>query len=86
MCVLFTWAIGICVNERVLLTYSLCMLNLFLLKDFIYLLMRDTEKEAEEKQTPCREPNVGLHPGTLGSHPEPKADAQTAEPPRCPNK
>ena len=40
--------------------------------------MRDTEKERErerqrhrqrEKQTPCREPDVRLDPGSPGSHP-----------------
>ena len=38
--------------------------------------MRDTEREGEgqrhrqrEKQAPCREPDVGLDPGSLGSHP-----------------
>ena len=30
----------------------------------------------KEKQAPCREPDVGLDSQTLGSHPEPKADAQ----------
>ena len=41
--------------------------------NFIYLFMRDTEREEErqrhrqrEKQAPCREPNVGLDPRTLG--------------------
>ena len=43
--------------------------------------MRDTERERQkhrqrEKQAPCGEPDVGLDPGTLESHPEPKADAQ----------
>ena len=41
--------------------------------------MRDTEKQRHrqrEKQAPCREPDVGLDPGTPGSRPEPKADAQ----------
>ena len=43
--------------------------------------MRDTERERQrhrqrEKQAPCREPDAGLDPRTLGSHPEPKADAQ----------
>ena len=47
--------------------------------------MRDTHTERErerqrhrqrEKQAPCREPNVGLDPVTLGSCPEPKADAE----------
>ena len=40
--------------------------------------MRDRKRERQrhrqrEKQAPCREPNVGLDPGTPGSHPEPKA-------------
>ena len=42
--------------------------------------MRDTERRQKhrqkDKQSPCREPNVGLDPGTPGSCPEPKADAQ----------
>ena len=45
--------------------------------------MRNTERERHrprqrEKQAPCPEPNVGLDPdpGTPGSRPEPKADAQ----------
>ena len=29
-----------------------------------------------EKQAPYRKPDMGLDPGTLGSCPEPKADAQ----------
>ena len=36
----------------------------FLNKDFIYLFMRDTERGAE-KQTPGREPSVGLDPGVM---------------------
>ena len=36
--------------------------------------MRDTERERQrhrerEKQAPCREPDVGLDPGSPGSHP-----------------
>ena len=39
--------------------------------------MRDTGRDRQrEKQAPCREPDVGLHPGTPGSHSEPKADTQ----------
>ena len=45
--------------------------------------MRDTEREGQrqrhrqkEKQAPSMESNVGLYPGILGSHPEPKADTQ----------
>ena len=42
--------------------------------------MRDTwgggaETQAEGKQAPCREPDVGLDPRTPGSCPEPKTDA-----------
>ena len=48
-------------------------------KDFIYLFMKDTETEreaktqAEEKQAPCREPDVGLDSGSPGSGPGLKA-------------
>ena len=54
-----------------------------------YLFIHETQRERQrhrqrEKQVPCREPDVGLDPGTLGSCPEPKADVLTAEPPRCP--
>ena len=43
--------------------------------------MRDTQRGRQkqrqrEKQTPCKEPNVGLDSRILGSRPEPKADAQ----------
>ena len=43
--------------------------------------MRNTEREKQrhrqrEKQAPCREPDVGLDPGTPGSCSEPKPDAQ----------
>ena len=39
--------------------------------------MTDTEKERQrqrEKQAPCREPGVGLDPGSPGSRPELKAE------------
>ena len=46
----------------------------------IYLSMRDTQRGRQrprqrEKVAPCREPNARLDPRTLGSQPEPKADA-----------
>ena len=62
-----------------------CVVNMspgsvFFPKDFIYLFMRDTQRERErqrhrqrEKQAPCREPNVGLDPGPPGSGPGRKA-------------
>ena len=53
--------------------------------------MRETGGERErqrhrqrEKQAPCREPNVELNLRTLGSHPEPKADAQLLSHPGIP--
>ena len=53
---------------------------LFIFKDFIYLFMRDRERERQrhrqrKKQAPCREPDMGLNPGTPGSRPGLKADA-----------
>ena len=58
-------------------------------KDFIYLFMRDTERERQrhrqrEKQAPCKKPDVGLNPGTPGLWPEPKADTQLLSPPGAP--
>ena len=50
--------------------------------------MRDTKKERKRQRhrqrVPCREPNAGLDPGTLGSLPEPKADAQLLSHPGVP--
>ena len=43
--------------------------------------MRDRDME---KQTPYREPDVGLDPRTPGSQPEPKADAQPLSHPGAP--
>ena len=42
---------------------------------------RETERERQrhrqrEKQAPCREPDVGLDPGSPGSHPGLKASAK----------
>ena len=53
--------------------------------------MRETHRERQrhrqwEKQAPCREPNVGLDPGTPGSRPELKADTQLLSRPGAPNK
>ena len=51
--------------------------------------MREIERERQrhrqrEKQAPCREPDAGLDPGTPGSCPEPKADAQLLSHPGVP--
>ena len=37
-----------------------------------------------EKQTPCREPDVGLDPRTPGSHPGPKAGTKPLSHPGIP--
>ena len=51
----------------------------------MYLFMRDREAEtqAEGEAGPCGEPDMGLDPGTPGSHPRLKV-LQTTEPPRDP--
>ena len=51
---------------------------------------RERERERQrhrqrEKQAPCREPDVGLDPGTPGSHPGPKAGAKLLSHPGIPN-
>ena len=62
---------------------------------FIYLFVIDIEKERErererqrhrrrEKQAPCRDPDMGLDPGTTGSRPGPKAGAKPLSHPGIP--
>ena len=51
--------------------------------------MKDREREKQryrqrEKQAPCREPDVGLDPGTLGSRPRPKAGIKPLSHPGIP--
>ena len=51
----------------------------FLKKDFIYLFMREIERQRHrqrEKQASCRKLDVRLDPRTPGSQSEPEADAQ----------
>ena len=68
------------------------MVLFFFFKDFIYLFMRDTEKEREaetwqrEKHVPCREPDARLDPRTPGSYPGPKAGAKPLSHPGSPSK
>ena len=73
------------------ITVLFIFLKYIFFKDFIYSFMRDTEREGErqrhrqrENQAPCREPHVGLDPGTPGSHPGPKADTQPLSHPGVP--
>ena len=52
---------------------------------FIHERHRERERQRQrEKQAPCREPDVGLDPGTTGSCPELKADAQPLSHPGIP--
>ena len=62
------------------------LVTLFL-KIFIYSGETHTERQRHgqrEKQAPCREPDVGLDPGTPGSCPELKAYAQPLSHPGVP--
>ena len=55
-------------------------------KDFIYIFMRDTERQRHrqrEKQAPHREPNAGLDP-QIGITPWAKGRCSITEPPRNP--
>ena len=70
-------------------SFVFSLMTSFFKKDFIYLFMRDTEREKQrhrqrEKQAPCREPDVGLDPGTPGWCPELKADAKPLSHPGIP--
>ena len=62
-----------------------------LLRSFIifYLFIHERPRERQrhrqrEQQAPCREPDAGLAPRTLGSQPEQKADTQTLTHPGTP--
>ena len=46
---------------------------------------RQRERQRQEKQTPCKESDMGLDPRTLGSGPKTKADAQPLSHPDFPN-
>ena len=49
--------------------------------------MRERQRHKQrEKQAPCREPDVGLHPGTPGSGPGLKAGAKPLSHPGIPIK
>ena len=49
--------------------------------------MRDTQRYRQrEKQAPCREPDMGLHPRSPGSHPGQKAVLKPLSHPGCPKK
>ena len=58
-------------------------------KDLKNVFMRDPERQRprqREKQAPCREHEVGLHPRTQGSRPGPKAGAKPLSHPGIPIK
>ena len=52
--------------------------------------MRDTQREAETQvegeAAPCREPDMGLDPGTPGSRPGPKTGTKLLNHPGMPKK
>ena len=56
----------------------------------LYLFIHERHRERQrhrqrQKQAPCREPDVGLDPGTTGSRPEPKAGAKPLRHPGIPD-
>ena len=56
-------------------------------KKRFYLFIPERQRERQrqrEKQAPLGEPDAGLHPRTLGSRPEPEADAQPLSHPGAP--
>ena len=77
-------------------SYAFCPFSCFsFFKDFIYISLRDRERERgrererqrhrqREKAASCREPDMGLDPGTPGSCPGPKAGAKLLNHPGCP--
>ena len=65
---------------------------IFFLRFYLFIYEREGERERErerqrqrEKQAPCKEPDVGLDPGSPGSRPEPKADTQPLSHPGAPH-
>ena len=61
----------------------------FFFKIYLFIYDRHIEIERQrqrrrEKQAPCREPDVGLDPGTPGSRPGPKAGAKPLSHPGIP--
>ena len=65
----------------ILIIVILVGVNWYFFLKILFIYSLDTHRERQrqrrrEKQAPCREPNVGLDPGTLGSGPGPKAGAQ----------
>ena len=65
-------------------------LILFNFLKILFIHERDRERERQrhrqrEKQVPCLEPDVGLEPGTSGSHPGPKAGTKPLSHRGCPD-
>ena len=63
------------------------LITLFFFFLRFYLFMKDTERQRHkqrEKQAPYGEPDAGLDPGTMGSHPLPKTGTQPPSHPGIP--
>ena len=52
---------------------------------FIYLFIRNGGAEIQAEGEACREPDMGLNPGSLGSHPGPKAGSKLLSHPGIPS-
>ena len=64
----------------------LIFLSFFFFKDFIYVFMRDTERQGYrqgENEAPCREPDVGHDSPGPRDHDLSQSRCSTTEAPRC---
>ena len=70
------------ISNDLLVTFT----QVFFLRFYLFIHERERQRPRQkEKQGASREPYVGLDPGTPGSHPEPKADAQLLSHPGIPH-
>ena len=85
----FTWAMKLQLVKVTSINVLHIISHVIFLKKILLIYPCETHRERQrqgqrEKQAPCREPNVGLNPGTAGSGPKPKADAQSLSHPGIP--
>ena len=56
----------------------------FFLRFYLFMREKEAETQAEGEEAPCREPDVGLDPGSPGSRPRPKAGPKPLSHPGIP--
>ena len=73
-------------SDVILFGSFLIFSSFFLFKDFIYVFMRDTERQRyrqRENEAPCGEPDTGLDPPGPRDHDLSQSRCSTIEAPRC---